>query len=505
MGKMNKFLPVLLAMSAFALAGTVYGNPVPTSSATPTPTPTPVAAHDSSATAYDNPTPTPTLVVAAHDSPATAYDNPTPIPTLVVAAHDSLHPEGADFVCDGFNDQAEIQAAIDALPAGGGRVLLLDGTFYISSTILADHYTTLEGKGYDTLLYLVDNSNCDVISNKGGYDYWRTNVTIRNLRIDGNKNNQSDGSGINRTGYNALYQNLGIESCFREGISHLWGDYTKILNNTVFNCDGTGIFLGETQKGEVVGNKVYNCGLTPEGDQHRGIFVWAGEHNKINYNEIDGGGYSSQIGTWDSPYCEIKGNRLVNGLYMGIHTASQYSRVIENDIIDCGENAIDTCLRSDCWIEGNFVHGVFGPEREGVLKEHQGVCISGNRTTVINNIFEFCGNAGIYADAVTDAHILNNTIRNCGQGGGGGRAGIWVHIWDPGTVNTGTVIRGNKCFDDQDIPTQLYGIMLHASLGYIDDIIIQDNDLRNNGTAGINSYSATNVRNCIIRNNLGIE
>ena len=33
-----------------------------------------------------------------------------------------------DFLCDGTNDDVELQAAIDALPAGGGEIAILGGT-----------------------------------------------------------------------------------------------------------------------------------------------------------------------------------------------------------------------------------------------------------------------------------------------------------------------------------------------------------------------------------------
>ena len=54
--------------------------------------------------------------------------------TFIVAASDSLHPERADYVCDGVDDQEEIQAAIDAAYAIGGRkVALTKGTYYYST------------------------------------------------------------------------------------------------------------------------------------------------------------------------------------------------------------------------------------------------------------------------------------------------------------------------------------------------------------------------------------
>lgn len=36
--------------------------------------------------------------------------------TFIIAAFDSLKPEIADYACDGTNDSAQIQAAIDLLP-----------------------------------------------------------------------------------------------------------------------------------------------------------------------------------------------------------------------------------------------------------------------------------------------------------------------------------------------------------------------------------------------------
>ncbi|MEN6514449.1 MAG: hypothetical protein ABFC82_10965, partial [Methanoculleus sp.] len=57
--------------------------------------------------------------------------------TLVVAASDSTSTAKAqaDYVCDGSNDQAEIQNAINALPAGGGTVQLTEGTFNCAGSI----------------------------------------------------------------------------------------------------------------------------------------------------------------------------------------------------------------------------------------------------------------------------------------------------------------------------------------------------------------------------------
>lgn len=57
--------------------------------------------------------------------------------TYIVAANDSSASSKAqaDYVCDGTADDVQIQAAIDALPAGGGKVGLLEGTFNLAAGI----------------------------------------------------------------------------------------------------------------------------------------------------------------------------------------------------------------------------------------------------------------------------------------------------------------------------------------------------------------------------------
>ncbi|GAI41416.1 unnamed protein product, partial [marine sediment metagenome] len=55
--------------------------------------------------------------------------------TFVVAASDSEHKFEADYFCNGTDDQVQINAALAALPATGGKVVLLDGTYTIAGPI----------------------------------------------------------------------------------------------------------------------------------------------------------------------------------------------------------------------------------------------------------------------------------------------------------------------------------------------------------------------------------
>ena len=67
--------------------------------------------------------------------------------TFIIAASDSLHPERADYVCDGVDDDVQIQAAIDALPDIGGKICFTEGKFFINDTISVDIPVIWQGSG----------------------------------------------------------------------------------------------------------------------------------------------------------------------------------------------------------------------------------------------------------------------------------------------------------------------------------------------------------------------
>ena len=381
-------------------------------------------------------------------------------------------------------------------------MLLLQGTFYITGTIRTYQNLTLEGSGYNTLLYLVKNSNCIVISNEGGWNIPRANVAIRNLRIDGNRANQSSGDGILRTGANATCENLWVENCAGKGICQRFCDYSRVANCTVRNCKGRGIFLEEPHWAEISGNKVYNCGLMSGSTEDKAIDIYAGADNRILNNYIEGGGVTRQLGAWLSPRVEISGNTLVNGLGMGIAPISQYGKILNNTITNAGNNAIDTCGADDNRIEGNTISHVDRVALGASDQENSGIALNSKRTVVINNRIEYCGRAGIHIGPNhNNNQILNNVIKNCGRQGYG-VAGIWVQVWTSNGVNSGTIIRGNTIYDDQSKKTQKYGIWLDPMSGYIDNAVIENNDLRDNGTAGLWNYYPGRVRNSTIRNNV---
>ncbi len=97
--------------------------------------------------------------------------------TFVVASNDSLHRNDADYVCDGVADEVEINAALAACPATGGRVVLLAGTFVVAAAIVLQDNCVLEGQDYPATN--ITNGGAINIIEAGA-----VNAGLKNLVID---------------------------------------------------------------------------------------------------------------------------------------------------------------------------------------------------------------------------------------------------------------------------------------------------------------------------------
>ena len=145
------------------------------------------------------------LVVVGLSLPSVfSAENPTSVATsatVVVAASDSSSSSkgAARFVASGKGDQEQINAAIRALPAAGGTVMLMEGTYNIhqekgtlGGVIIDRSHVTLAGQGAATRLLLASNQNANVIRIIGsGVGH----ITIRDLMVDANREQNSAGAG----------------------------------------------------------------------------------------------------------------------------------------------------------------------------------------------------------------------------------------------------------------------------------------------------------------------
>ena len=83
-------------------------------------------------------------------------------PTIVVAAADAFKVPSGALVCTGVDDHVVFQAALDLLPAGGGRIVLTEGTYSLSATVnVPAKNVHFQGIGYPT----VDGVNVPLAGN----------------------------------------------------------------------------------------------------------------------------------------------------------------------------------------------------------------------------------------------------------------------------------------------------------------------------------------------------
>lgn len=100
--------------------------------------------------------------------------------------------DNCDYLCDGTADNVEINAAIAALPADGGEIVLLDGSYNLAGKIdMKTSSTTLRGNGPATKLIRAFDGDCMISVPRG-------RCAVESLFIDGKKSTytSSDNDGI---------------------------------------------------------------------------------------------------------------------------------------------------------------------------------------------------------------------------------------------------------------------------------------------------------------------
>ncbi len=179
--------------------------------------------------------------------------------TIVVAASDSKNTASADYICTGTDDQNKINAAIAALPSGGGKIVLLDGTYNISGAIIVKKANvTIEGMGNGTVLKRMYN---DTAQWEHGIINLRENshTIVKELSIDGN---------------NSVYTNS-----YNKGIV-LYGSSDNVLDNVTVYNERVGIIICGVSTHNRVKANIRNV--------YTGIRLYSSHYNTVS-NCIIGG------------------------------------------------------------------------------------------------------------------------------------------------------------------------------------------------------------------------
>lgn len=363
------------------------------------------------------------FIVAASDAPATIKKR-------------------ADYVCDGTNDEVEIQAAL-AL----GNVQLTEGTFNISTTgITMANNRILQGVGDATKLVAVSYAiTTKMIKNSGS-----TNILLKNFMIDGASHTM--GYGIyfelvgSKVGDSAItgcqISNLYIKNAYQSAIE-LQSCRNSILDHLrITSPTWDGIVL-KKKTGQSKGCINITIEGTVQNNPTAAVWMQYAENCNIINNIFEGDATNGrgqeliQI-EQSSKYINISGNQVYNSAETGIwvNDVCDHINITGNTVYGSSTAEGIYCLAPNSVISNNTV---FNNGHSGIYFENNGITISGNRvysnSQSTNNTYN-----GIESAFSTDCSITNNIISR-GSLTNKQKYGISI------TNSTRPLIEGNHLYD----------------------------------------------------------
>lgn len=292
---------------------------------------------------------------------------PKVVASVLVAAADSANRSAADYLCDGTDDQVEIQAAIDALnnPATGtqpGAVYLLEGTYNISGPINLNNTTpddsgkSIIGAGKATVLKVKAGTTGVNVINVSVVE----GVLISQLMIDGNNTTNSRGIYFDRvtrsqvdkvwienategillasSSYNSVshshFKNAGIKTGQVTGFGNSEGN--RITYNQLENISGNAMVLNSLTNNIISNNIISN---DPQNNTAAGIRMESGNNNVISQNNVQGNAEEGILLTGTAiSFNTISGNNVQGNNREGIKldNAPKDNIITANTIYDNG-------------------------------------------------------------------------------------------------------------------------------------------------------------------------
>jgi parallel beta-helix repeat protein len=309
----------------------------------------------------------------------------------------SLGADGADYVNTSTTSaQTVINSAISALPATGGSIYLMEGTYIVDGSINIPNNVSITGAGPGTVIKIKNATNASINVFTNSDTVTGTRVTIANLRIDGNKANQTSGT------MNGVYfDHMGSGAGTVDG-----GKITNIYASNMFNAFGSsGISLSNSSNNTIVGNTLNN--------NSKGVYLATSTNNTISNNLAQGndlGMYISLTSTGNT----ITGNILQSNTSDGIYLqTSSYNVITGNNVQSNGGHGINlsnTNLYNV--IANNKIHD------NGGATTNNGIYLitSDSNTITGNDITDTSHTTDNYAINITSG--TTNTLSSNSLGGG---------------------------------------------------------------------------------------
>ena len=345
-----------------------------------------------------------------------------------------------DYLCDGTDDQVEIQAALDALPVAGGEVLILDGEYKITAGISINKpYTTLSGTGFNTRLTRMYD---ETVENNGLITTGRktTGFLLKDICIFGNKfnytNRNNHGLVIGSIQYvmilnSAIFYNGGNGIHETGSIESMGGGCSYINNYLEQNLNG--IFASPSTLRKIIGN-------TCAGNDENGIYANAPIDGVFNNNQIS---YNSQTGITikgvnNGTRIILNGNEFRHNEKMGIQADKAHHITISNNWIDNSGLGVRISNSNLCSVSGNNMSNV--KNNNFVFDTINGLTVSGNTLNGDPSISD-TNHCGISLQSVKNTNITGNFATNFVKG-------IFANGSENINISANTVFRGNGLTSD---------------------------------------------------------
>ena len=305
-----------------------------------------------------------------------------------------------DYLCDGTNDQEEIIQALNALPATGGEVVILDGTYNITASInIPKNNVSLRGNGNATILKRMYNStNTDSGSTARGLITLneKSGCKIQGLQIDGNNatytENYNYGIFLHSSSDNAIMGNTcNYNDC---GIFLHSSNDNMIIGNICCDNNYFGIHLFSSNINTITGNTCCNSIY--------GIYLDSSCTNTVpcntcHYNYFGIYLYSSSTNTIP---CSTYNNN-----YFGIYLSSSSANTVTGNT--CSDNDCGIYLYSSCanTLTGNTcIRGTGTPE--DYTAEQQTILLSNADNNLISS--NNCMGKAVVVESGTGNTVFNN-------------------------------------------------------------------------------------------------
>ena len=461
--------------------------------------------------------------------------------TLIIAANDSsdLTKEQADYVCNGIDDQVDINTALIA----SKNVYLAEGNFSAYDIQVPD-YTHLYGSGFGTKITLPAGATGNIITNSN-HTTGNTGILINDLFVDGNDanaTNYSRGIELYKTSKSSIL-NCWAQNT-KEGITHATRGIGIYISNgstdiMVKNClatdnghEGIGIrelcerisvigcvsWDNDIEGFQVAANSAAGAGACKDillaGNIANGHPSYGGitvhgegiERVSIINNIIKGAGVGIYLLSDTTPYNQdciisnniisdtkayaagiellnvehtlITGNQILDGDDCGILiTNSDYSIINNNNIDNMVDYGIDVYSSDYCSFSGNVVVSSAG-----------GFYTNGNHGTFINNYIKSNKKHGIIISG-THYSIHNNYVIDNNTDDDAIRCGIYIN-------NQYNNILNNNIYLTVSAVGHQYGIYVDG-----DNCIFKNNDIRQSGKSS--NFYQTGVTTIVLQNNVG--